>query len=65
LNEGKHFAEWTAPDAPLETQELLADVQLELAIWELALSRGKPVPTMRTHADQRAAELLKLAGLVE
>jgi len=64
LEEGKHFAEWAAPDAPLETQVVLADIQLALAVWEREWLRGKPVPTMRADAERKSEALLILAGLV-
>ena len=63
LEEGKYFAEWAAPEAPLETQVVLADVQLTLAVWERSWQRGKPVSTMRADAAKKSEELLALAGL--
>ena len=65
LEESKYFAEWAAPDAPLETQTVLADIQLALAVWERGWLRGQPVPTMRADAERKSDELLRLAGLVE
>jgi hypothetical protein len=62
LDEGKHFAEWTAPDAPLETQAVLAEIQLALAIWERAWHNGETAPNMQDEARRRADELLRLAG---
>lgn len=64
LEEGKYFAEWTAPDAPLDTQALLAEVQVVLAMWERRWLHEQPVPTMRGEAARRSDELLALAGLV-
>ena len=64
LEEGKHFAEWTAADAPLETQVVLAEIQLELAHWERSWLRGEPIQEMQERAEQRSEELLKLAGLI-
>jgi hypothetical protein len=64
LEEGKHFAEWAAPDAPLETQAVLAEVQLALAVWERNWQKGSPVSTMSADARQKSDELLQLAGLV-
>ena len=65
LEEGKYFVEWMAPEAPLETQAVLAEVQVALAIWERGWLRGTPVPTMRADAARKSEELLVLAGLVE
>lgn len=64
LEEGEWFCEWAAPDAPLETQVVLAEIQLMLAIWERNWQKGLPVPTMSADARQKSNELLKLAGLV-
>ncbi len=62
LEESKSFAEWIAPDAPLETQEFLAKLQVILALWERGWLTGQPVPTMRHEATRKSEELLKLAG---
>ena len=63
LEEGKYFAEWMASEAPLETQAVLAEVQISLALWERGWLRHSPTPTMRTEAARRSDELLELAGL--
>ena len=63
LEEGKYFAEWIAPDAPLETQALLAEVQVTLAVWERRWLRSTPDDTMQAEAQRRSDELLVLAGL--
>lgn len=64
LEESKYFAEWTAPGASLETQAILAELQIALATWERGWLRGTAIPTMRTEAEQKSAALLALAGLV-
>lgn len=64
LEEGKYFAEWSAPEAPLETQALLAELQVTLAVWEHRWLNGIPNQTMRTEAQRKSDELLALAGLV-
>mgnify|MGYP001618043528 CR=1 FL=1 len=64
LEEGKYFAEWIAPNAPFETQVMLADIQRSLVRWERAWRRGEPVPAMRQEAAQQSNELLALTGLM-
>ena len=64
LEESKYFAEWIAPDAPLETQAVLAELQVTLALWERRWLKGVEVPTMQIEAEQQSAALLSLAGLV-
>ncbi|MBI4355976.1 MAG: hypothetical protein HY597_05990 [Candidatus Omnitrophica bacterium] len=64
LEEGKYFAEWSAPDAPVEIQASLAEVQRDLAMWRLRWLAGRPVPSMREAAQRWSDELLKLAGFV-
>ena len=64
LEEGKWFAEWAAPEAPLDVQELLADVQLALAIWHRRWLAGRPEPTMQAQARQWADRLLARSGLI-
>ena len=63
LEEGKHFAEWTAPDAPLEVQEALAEIQIRLALWQRRRQAGKPSFEMRTEAQRWSDRLLVLSGL--
>ena len=64
LEEGKYFAEWIAPEAPPETQAMLAEVQIALAVWERGWLGGNPVSTMPAEAQRRSDELLALAGLI-
>lgn len=64
LEEGKYFAEWAAPDAPLETQAVLAEVQLALAVWERNWRKGSPVAMMGADAKRKSDELLALSGLI-
>lgn len=33
LEESKFFIEWTVPDAPLNVKALLAELQIQLALW--------------------------------
>ena len=62
LEESKYFAEWIAPGAPLETQTVLAELQITLAMWGRDWLLGRAMPDMRRDARRRAEELLALAG---
>jgi hypothetical protein len=64
LEEGKYFAEWAAPGAPLETQAALAEIQVLMALWHLRWQAGRPDPDMRQQAKEWSDRLLALAGLV-
>lgn len=58
LEEGKWFAEWATPDAPLETQAVLAEIQLALAVWERDWQKGSPAPTMCADAKQKIRRVI-------
>ena len=64
LEEGKCFAEWAAPTAPLETQAVLAEIQVMLAVWQRRWANGLPIQNLRSEAERRADELLTIAGLI-
>ena len=64
LEEGKYFAEWAAPDASLPLQEMLAQVQTALAVWQRRWVAGQPEPAMQQTAQQWSDQLLALSGLV-
>ena len=63
LEEGKWFAEWAAPDAPIEVQEILAEVQILIAFWHRRWLSGHPEPNMCDQARRWSNQLLKLSGL--
>ena len=65
LEEGKWFAEWTATDAPVNIQEQLAEIQLQLALWQRRWLAGHAVPTMRIEAQRWSEALLELSGLLQ
>lgn len=64
LEEGKFFAEWTAPEAPLEIQAALAEVQVLLAFWQRRWVAGQPEPLMPEAAKRWSDHLLELSGLL-
>ncbi len=63
LEEGKYFAEWTAPDASVEVQSALAQVQISLAFWQRRWLTGQPVPQMQQEAQHWSDQMLDLSGL--
>ena len=63
LEESKYFCEWAAPDAPLEVQAALAEVQLQLAIWHRRWLNGEADPRMQATAQQWSDRFLDLSGL--
>lgn len=63
LEEGKYFAEWAAPDAPLDVQECLAQTQIRLAVWHRQWVSGHPDARMREQAQRWSDQLLALSGL--
>ena len=63
LEEGKYFVEWAAPEAPLDVQALLAELQISLAVWQRRWVAGRPDPMMRTEAQRWSDQLLELSGL--
>lgn len=65
LEESKYFCEWAAPDAPLDVQEALAEVQLQIALWHRRWLNGEPDPRMQEEAQRWSDRLLKLSGLVD
>ena len=63
LEEGKYFAEWTAPGAPVEVQSALAEVQVSLALWQRRWLAGQPTPRMQEEAQRWSDQILELSGL--
>lgn len=68
LDESKFFIEWTAPDAGLDVQAELVELQLQLARWQRAWAMIWADPVRRAAvADQAgawSARLLHLSGLL-
>ena len=63
IRESKYFTEWAADQASPDVQGVLAEIQLELAMLERQMTRGESPLGYIEHADFRAAQLLRLAGL--
>ena len=64
FRESKYFAEWAAARCVPEQQYLLADVQLQLAIWERGWGTRVPPATIAQEAQQWSAKLLEVSGLL-
>ena len=65
FRESKYFAEWAAGSAEPGVQATLAEVQVELAVWERQLSRDGLSPAAAEQSTAWAGKLLSLAGLTE
>lgn len=68
LEETKFFIEWTAPDARLEMQAELVELQIQLASWQLNWSNIWVDPGRREAVAEEAGlwsdRLLKISGLL-
>ena len=64
LEESKYFAEWAASEAPPETQAMLAEVQIQLALWHRRWLKGHPEPLMPSEARRWSDQLLERSGLL-
>ena len=60
IEESKFFIEWTAPEAPLDIQQELVDIQLKLALCKYPEDKEEIVK----HADKWAQKLLGFSGLL-
>lgn len=69
IRESKWFAEWIAPEASLETQELLAAAQIFLALkelqWPLWVDNKKAVTETAATVRLWSQDLLKQSGLLD
>jgi hypothetical protein len=54
LQESEFFIEWTAPEAPLNVQALLVELQIQLALWHLVWPRVYTNPQEREDLSQLA-----------
>lgn len=64
FEEGKFFAEWVAPDADLEAQVVLVDVQRWLARRQRRWLAGQRDESMGQEAQRWSDRLLELSGLL-
>jgi hypothetical protein len=54
LEESEFFIEWTAPEAPLNVQALLVEIQIQLALWHLVWPRVYTNPQEREKLSRLA-----------
>lgn len=68
LEESKFFIEWTAPDAPMETQAMLSEIQSKLALWHLYLIKNKKfhkeLLLVKESTKNWSQQLLNISGLL-
>ena len=68
VEESKFFIEWTAPEAALEIQVGLVELQLQLAQWQLRWNEIWTDPARRASMAERAYErskwVLEVSGLL-
>jgi hypothetical protein len=60
IEESQFFIEWTAPQASLELQEELVNLQVQLALWSYL---GKE--EIARLADKWSQKILRLSGLID
>ena len=65
FRESKYFVEWVAQDSSSDIQVILAELQLQLAIWERRWSSGQSMTLIVPEAQRWSQELLARSGLVD
>ena len=68
LEESEWFIEWNGPDAPLETQTELVELQIQLAVWRRTWTQRRMDEAQRREMIARARvwsdRVLELSGLL-
>lgn len=68
IDESKHFIEWTAHETELETAAKLAELQVELALWQIKLDKVWPDAAQRKRISEISnvwsQQILKASGLL-
>ena len=68
IEESKHFIEWTAPEAEIETAAQLVELQLELARWQYQMPQIWSDPSRRKQIAEKSnawsKQLLASSGLI-
>ena len=69
LDESKHFIEWTAAEAEVETAAQLVELQVQLALWQLDWDALWPDSDRRermaTESRAWSDRVLQLSGLID
>lgn len=68
MDESKHFVEWTAPQADIETAATLVELQVELALWQCRWPQTSTGAPMREQIAKEAGfwseRVLEMSGLL-
>jgi hypothetical protein len=68
VNESKWFIEWAAPDAELEVQATLVELQIQLALWQETWEELWRYPEQRLTIARQAQvwsnRILEISGLL-
>jgi len=64
LNESKFFIEWAAPDAELDTQAILVELQLQIAQWQCRWADPARRKAMAEQAGEWSKRVLEMSGLL-
>jgi hypothetical protein len=68
IDESKFFIEWTAPDAPIDVQAELVELQLQLARWQRAWmniwGNASRRASVAEEAHNWSKRVLELSGLL-
>ena len=65
FRESKYFTEWAAAScSSVDQQGVLAELQLQLALWERGWGERLSPSTIAQEAQQWSIKLLEIAGLV-
>lgn len=65
FRESKYFTEWAAPACTLEVQGLLAELQVQLAVWERQWGKTLDALVVAQEAQGCASRLLASSGLLD
>jgi hypothetical protein len=68
IDESKHFIEWTACEAEIETAAQLIELQVELAYWQIKMTQFWPDPNHRKQISEKSniwsKQVLARSGLI-